>query len=67
MLRERDNCDATKLPAGDRRTALPDYLALGADIRSAALAAASLHLVRSAGGRLDSGAALETPRVLAGG
>ncbi len=67
MDRERDNCDATKGPAGDRGVALPDCSRLGADIRSAARVAALLHLVRSAGGLLDSDAALETPRVLAGG
>ena len=46
---------------------LTDWRALGARIRRASMVAASMHLVQAAGGPLDDGAAVETPRSIAVG
>lgn len=45
----------------------PDWRELGTRIRRAAMVATSMHLVHSAGGSLDDGAVLETPRDIAVG
>ena len=40
---------------------------LGARVLGAAFVATTLHLARTAGGRPDGGAAVETPRIVSGG
>ncbi len=55
------------LKPGVTPRSLPDWLELGTKIRRAAMVATSLHLVHSAGGSLDDGAVLETPRGIAVG
>lgn len=46
---------------------LTDWRTLGARIRQTAMVAASMHLIQAAGGGLENGAAVETPRFIAGG
>lgn len=67
MTREPDDSTLTDTRAGDSASTLPTWWVLGARIRTAAMVSTSLHLIQAAGGRLDGGAAVETPRVLLGG
>ncbi|HVP11928.1 MAG TPA: hypothetical protein VMV94_12170 [Phycisphaerae bacterium] len=67
MTREPNEFAAAETGTSDTAPALPDWRVLGARIRTAAMVSASLHLIQAAGGRLDGGAAVETPRVLSGG
>ena len=46
---------------------LTDWRTLGARIRRTAMVAASMHLIQAAGGGLENGAVVETPRLFAGG
>lgn len=56
-----------RAPVADANGRPSDWAALGRRLRQAAFVAATVHLVQSAGGRLDDGAALETSRDLDGG
>lgn len=67
MLRPRNPNPDQRREATIGEPVLPDWRTLGARIRRVALVATSLHLVQGAGGALDDGAALETPRFITGG
>ena len=67
MMQRDVNGDSSRPKPGVMPRALPDWCELGARIRQAAFVATSLHLVHSAGGSLDDGAVLETPRGFAVG
>ncbi len=63
----RNDDKASESQKNDSAVALPDWKTIGARLRGVAMMAASLHLIRPAGGRSELDAAVETPRKFSGG